>query len=141
MRRSNRFLLVGLLIATVLFGSIGGIALAADSEDDSQPEARHEALLDRVLEIYEGKTGVAIDKAALEDAFIQAHAEMRTEAMESHLQSLVDQGQITRAEADEHLEWWQARPDVPAGFGPRGHGGFPGMGGLRGFGGRCAPAQ
>ena len=124
------------LVPAVLAGSIGGVAFAqTGSEDTTQPEARHEALLDRVSAIYQENTGVAIDSEALRDAFAQAQSEMRAEALQNHLQSLVDEGTITEEEADQYLEWWQSKPDVPVGFGLRGPGGF------RGMGGPCAPAE
>jgi len=159
MWRSKKFILIVVLATVVLAGSIGGVALANDGNgDDSPPEARHEALLDRVAEIYQENTGVAIDTQQLQDAFAQAQSEVVTEAMQNHLQYLVDQGQITQDEADQLWNWWQAKPDmeqfmgqlrewqqsspdVPDGFGFKGHGGFHGRGGMRGFGGRCAPIE
>ena len=139
MWRSKKFIIVAVLTAVVLVGSIGGIVLAADNGDDSQPAARYQALLDRVCEIYQEKTGVTIDQEALKDAFAQAKGEMRAEALQNRLQSLVDEGQITQEQADEYLEWQQSRPDVPVQFGFRGHVGFRGMGGMRGFGAPCVP--
>ena len=142
MWRRKKFLLVGLLAAVLLIGSIGGVALATDNGDDSQPEARYGALWDRVSEVYEQKTGVALDQEALKAAFAQAQSDMRaevlqklremeTEALQNRLQNLVDEGKITQGEADQYLEWWQSRPDVSVGFS------FRGMGGPRGWGGRC----
>lgn len=145
MFRSKK-LIVGVVLAVVLLaGSIGGVALAADGDDDSLPEARYGALLDKVCEIYKEKTGVTIDPQELEDAFAQAQSEMRTEALENHLQSLVEQEEITQDEADQYKMWLESKPDVSLGFGFRGHGGFcgpggfPGMGGMPGFGGPCPP--
>jgi len=80
---------------------------------------------------------------------------MQDEALDSYLQELVDEGKITQDEADQYKAWWQARPDmepfrqqleewqqarpdIQLRFGFEG-GGFPGMHGMRGFGGRCAP--
>jgi len=139
MRRSKKFIILAVLGTVVLVGSITGVVLAQNG-DDSQPEARHEALLERVCEIYKENTGVAIDPQELEDAFAQAQSEMRTEALKSCLQKLVDEGKITQEQADQYLEWWQSRPDVPAGFGFGGPG-FPGRGGPRGWGRLCPPAE
>ena len=142
MWRSKKLIIVAVLAALMLAGTIGGVALAADNGDDSEPEARYEALLNRVCEIYQEKTGVAIDQEALKDAFAQTQSEMQTEALETWLQSLVEEGEITQAQADEYLDWWQAKPDVSFGFGFGGRGGFRGMGGprgMRGFGWPCAP--
>jgi hypothetical protein len=70
-----------------------------------------------VCEIYQENTGVAIDPQQLKDAFVQAQDEMELNALESRLQSLVDQGRITQEEADQYLEWWKSKPDVPFGLG------------------------
>ena len=139
MWRSKKFIIVAVLAAVMLAGTISGVVVAADNGDDSKPEARYEALLNRVCEIYQEKTGVTIDQEALKDAFAQAQSEMQTEALENYLQSLVEQDKITQAQADEYLEWWQAKPDVSFGFGFGGRGGFRGMGGMRGFGWPCVP--
>jgi hypothetical protein len=139
-RRSKKFIILAVLGTVVLVGSITGVVLAQTGNgDDSQPEARYEALLGRVCTIYEENTGVAIESQELENAFAQAQSEMQAEALKNHLQSLVDEGKITQDEADQYLEWWQSRPDVPAGLGFRGHAGLPGMGEPRGWGGLCAP--
>jgi len=146
MWRSKKFIVIAVLVAVMLAGSIGGVLLAADNGDDSQPEARYGALWDRVSEVYEQKTGVALDQEALKAAFAQAQSDMRaevlqklremeTEALRNRLQNLVDQGKITQGEADQYLEWQQSRPDVSVGFG------FRGMGGPRGWGGRCIPTE
>ncbi len=142
MWRSKKFLMVVLLAAVLLVGSTAGVVLAQTGNgDDGQPEARDAALLDKVCEIYEQNTGVAIDSEALKDAFAQAQDEMRAEAMQNRLQNLVDQGTITQDEADEYLEWWESKPDVPARFGFGGPGGFHGMGGPRGWGALNAPTE
>ena len=127
MWRSKKLIIVAVLTAVMLAGTIGGVALAADNGDDSEPEAKYEALLTRVCEIYQEKTGVAIDQEALKDAFTQAQSGMRFEALENYLQSLVEQDKITQEQADDYLGWWQGRPDVPAEFGFGGRGGFRGM--------------
>jgi len=149
MFRSKK-LIVGVVLAVVLLaGSIGGIALAQteNGDDDSLPEARYGALLDKVCEIYKEKTGVTIDPGELEDAFAQAQSDMRNEALDNYLNGLVSQGTITQEQADQYKAWLESKPDVPLGFGFRGHGefrghgGFRGMGRMPGFGGPCAPAE
>ena len=139
MWRSKKFIVIA-LAAVLLVGSSVGIVLAADNgdEDGSSPVG-HGALPDRVCEIYEENTGTTIDPQVLQDAFAQARSEMRDEVLQNRLQNLVDQGEITQDEADQYKEWWQARPDVVAGFGFRGHGRFCGMGGPLGWGRPCVP--
>jgi len=144
MWRSKKFIIVAVLATVMLVGTISGVVVAADNGDDSEPEARYEALLNRVYEIYQEKTGVTIDQEALKDAFAQAQSEMQTEALETWLQSLVEEGKLIQDEADQYLNWWQAKPDVSFGFGFGGRGGFRGMGGtrgMRGFGWACAPTE
>jgi len=144
MWRKKKLIAIAVLAAVMLAGTIGGVALAADNGDDSEPEAKYETLLNRVCEIYQEKTGVAIDQVALKDAFTQTQSEMQTGALENYLQSLVEQDKITQEQADDYLEWWQVRPDIPARFGFGGRGGVRGMGGprgMRGFSWPCAPTE
>jgi hypothetical protein len=125
MWRKKRLVLVLMLAVVVLLGTVGGIVLAQDDGgNETQVEDRCGVLLDKITAIYEENTGVAIDQEQLKEAFAQACNEMLADAMQTHLQNLVDDGVITQEEADQYLEWWQARPDVQLG-GP----------GLRGFGG------
>jgi len=133
MWRSKKFIVIA-LAAVLLVGSAVGVVLAADNgdEDASPPEARQETLLDKVCAIYEENTGDDIDPEALKDAFAQAQSEMRTEALESRLQNLVELDKITQDEADEYKEWLQSKPDVPIRHGLCGRGGHR-------FGGRPCP--
>ena len=140
----RKWLVLGILLPILIVGSISGVALAqTESGDESEPEDRYQALLDRVGAIYEENTGVALDPEQLGSALGQARSEMRDEALENRLGDLVDEGTITQEEADQYLEWWQDRPDVELpGLKGRGFGG--GMMGGRGFGGWgggpfCAP--
>ena len=82
MWRRKKLIIVAVLAAVMLVGSIGGVILAADNGDDSQPEARYGALWDRVSEIYEQKTGVALDQEALKAAFAEARSEMQGEQLD-----------------------------------------------------------
>src|SRR3990172_3289194 len=127
MLRRKRFVIIGLLAAVVLVGSLAGLALA-QTVDRGQPRT----LLARVAAI------LGIDQQKVEDAFAQAQREMRDEALDSCLKNVVDQGKITQEQADQYKSWWQARPDtlLP---GPLGrHFGFHGFrGGMKGGGGFC----
>jgi hypothetical protein len=132
MWRSKKYLLATVLAVVVLAGSIGGVALAQTGTDDNnQPKAQNEALLDKVCVIYEQNTGVAINSAELEKAFDQARSEMQDEALNNYLQSLVDEGKITQEQADEYKAWLESKPDVGIPLAP----GFPGHDMPRGFGG------
>jgi uncharacterized membrane protein len=136
------FIPVVVVSVLLIGGIVGGVVVAgsdssSNTEDQSQTTDRYQALLDRACVIYEEKTGVAIDSAQLKDALDQAQGELRDEALETRLQKLVDEGQMTQEEADQYLEWWQSRPDIEVplpGLGGPGPGG--GMMQARGFGPR-----
>ncbi len=137
MWRSKKFIIIAVLVAVAVAGSIGGIALAqTENGDDSQPKT----IFDRATAILVDE-GVSITSEQLKDAFTQAQRDMHTEAMETRLESLVDEGKITQGEADQYLEWWQAKPDVSIRFGLGGHGFFRGMGGMRGSGHPYLPTE
>jgi hypothetical protein len=134
MWRSKRFIIIAVLAAELLAGSIGGIALADDEDNDGQVVAPCGALWDRAAEILRD-SGVEVTSDQLQDAFVQAGNEARQAAMEDRLAELVEEGAIDQAQADEYLQWWQSRPDGLEGFGFRGHRGFHNFGGMHGFGG------
>jgi ABC-type glycerol-3-phosphate transport system substrate-binding protein len=126
-------LLAALALAVLIGGIAAGVTFAQTgtgnqtaSGNETQPQARYEALLDKVAAIYQEKTGVALDVQQLEDAFAQARNEMQNDAVQSWLQKLVTRGIITQDQANQYLQWWQSRPDVPlsgpSGWGFKGHG-------------------
>lgn len=113
MWRSKKFVLIlALAIVALVGGTTGAVMASTDGVEEPQDESRQEALLDRVCEIYEENTGVAIDPDQLQGAFDQARDEMREQALADRLQELVDEGEITQEEADQYLEWWQSKPDI-----------------------------
>ena len=142
MWRKKKLIVIAVLAAVLLAGSMGGVALAqTDNGDDDQPKT----LMERVAEI------LGVDQQELEDAFDQAKSEMRDEALDSYLEGLIAEGEINEEEAEQYKTWWQgkpdmgpfreqmrewagSRPDVPL-TGRFGDGGF--MGGMKRGGGRC----
>jgi hypothetical protein len=132
MWRSKKFIIIAVLAVVVLAGSIGGVALAqSGDENNSQPPAQQQTLLDKVCAIYQQNTGTAIDSGELQKAFDQARSEMRDEALNSYLQGLVDKGKMTQEQADQYKAWLKSKPEVDIPLAP----GFPGLGMHRGFGG------
>jgi hypothetical protein len=130
MWRSKKFIIIAVVAAVALAGSIGGVVLAQTGDEGNSPQAQQQALLDKVCAIYQQNTGTAIDSAELQKAFDQAQSDMRKEALDTYLQKLVSEGKITQEQADQYKAWLEARPDVPI-LGP----GFPGAGMHHGFGG------
>lgn len=133
MWRTKKFILILTLAILALVGGTTGAVMAATGDGtETQAETQREALLDRICEIYEENTGVAIDPDQLQSAFDQAADEMLQQVLVDRLQQLVDEGEITQEEADELLEWWQSRPDIEL-QGLIGHEFAAGMMGGRGF--------
>jgi hypothetical protein len=130
--RKRKWFIPVVVVSVLLIGGITGGLVTAASDSSSNTEAqnqatdRYQALLDRACAIYEEEMGVAIDSGQLKDALDQAQGELQEEALESRLQNLVDDGQMTQEEADQYLEWWQSRPDIELplpGLGGHGPGG------------------
>jgi len=127
MWRSKKFIIAAVLAVTLLAGSIGGVVLAADNGDESEPATRLEIILDKVAAHYLELTGEELDTEALKSAFQQARDEIRAEALHNYLDKLVEDGVITQEEADEWSSWWASKPDTPIGFGLKSHGKFIGF--------------
>jgi hypothetical protein len=128
---TKKFIIIMVVAAVLAIVSVGGVVLAQGNGDgdETQPEAQHTALLERVCEIYEDNTGTAINADDLQTALTQAQSEMQAAALEARLAKMVENGVIDEAQAKELQDWWQSRPDVPV------VPGFAGQGMFRGFGG------
>jgi hypothetical protein len=155
MRISKKLLIIGGLCVVVLAGTLGGFAIAAADDENSanstEPQFNQANLMEKVAETYEKNTGTAIDSAALQKAFEEAGAAIRTDARDQFLQKLVDDGKITQEQADswkawldarpsnvfsdEFKTWMKSRPDIPGMFGDNKPGNMMPFGGIhRGFG-------
>lgn len=118
----KRWILVPVaLVAMALAVATVGVALAHESNGDSKADK----FTSRVAEI------LGLDQAQVEDAMKQARQELRDEAMQSKLSSLVEKGLITQEQADEYLDWYQSRPEALPWFGKSGYGKY---GHKRGYG-------
>lgn len=134
---TKKFIIIMAVAAVVAIASVGGVVLAQGNgdEDETQPEAQHAALLERVCEVYEENTGTAIDAEELQNAIAEVRGEMLDTAVENRLAKMVENGVIDQAQADELQEWWESRPEgLPFCPGLGGRGMQQGFGGLDGFG-------
>ena len=126
----KRWMIASFLVGLLTVGVAGGAVLANEHEDGS-PIASFAARVAGIL---------GIDQAEVEDAFQQAKKEMADERLQATLDAQVEAGSITQEQADEYIEWYQARPDDGIGIGPRsrfgGHGFFKRGRGFRGGFGR-----
>ena len=85
-----------------------GNSASATFEEQSCPM---QTLISKVANI------LGLPEEQVADAFKQACQEMQDKALQNWLQKLVDEGKITQEEADQYLEWWQARPNTTFGLG------------------------
>jgi len=132
MWRSKKLIIVVVLAAVVLVGSIGRVVLA--NGDENQPKAQFGEFIDKACDIYDENVEPDIDRDALQAAIAQAQSEMQAAAMEARLAKMVENGVIDETQAQELQEWWESRPDISIlAAGPLAPG-FPGHGIHRGFG-------
>jgi ABC-type glycerol-3-phosphate transport system substrate-binding protein len=133
MKINRKWFIIGLVGLAVVTALSVGVVLAADNGDTATTTSTTnppqtttttstDTLIDKIIAIYQQKTGVTIDKAALQASIDEARKEIQTEALQARLQALVSAGKITQAEADQILSWWQSRPDVLSNIGLGGHG-------------------
>lgn len=168
MWKSKKFIFIALTTILVVGGTLGGLAIAqADDQNSSGNQTAASSFLNKVAEIYEKNTNVAINPDELQKAITEAGQELKAQALDNYLQKLVADKTITQEQADQYKawldarpalptdafkQWMDARPDIPALFGQnsqnrigpfggmnRGPGKFGGMFGGRFGGGWCAP--
>jgi len=97
-----------------------------------RPQMDPEAMKDRLQNLV---TDGKITQAQADEFTAWLNAKPDTTSFEQQLQDW----QEGRPEMPAEMKaWLEAKPDIPFGFGPPGHGKFPGP---RGFGGPCAPAE
>ena len=113
MWKSKRFIIIAVIVALVLVGTVAGVALAQTSDGSTPTPAKTFAA--RVAAI------LGIDQQKVEDAFAKAKSDMSDEALTARLDALVKSGKITQQQADQYESWWQSRPQgVVPGPGARG---------------------
>jgi hypothetical protein len=152
MWRSKKFIITAVLIALVLGGTLGGVAIAQADDQNTTTTPTTTAtdnvssFLEKVAEIYKANTGDTIDPEQLQKAIDDARQVLREEALDNYLQKLVDENKITQEEADQFKawwgerpsldafkSWWQSMPDIPGIFGGEDNGiGIGPFGGIRG---------
>lgn len=118
MWKSKKFMVVAVIIAVVLVGTVAGVALA-QANKGSSTTTQGTTFAARVAAI------LGIDQQKVQDAFDKANRDMADEALNNRLDALVKSGKITQQQADQYKSWWQSRPQ----------GALPGPGQLGPFGG------
>ena len=143
MLRKKRWITISVLVATLLMlvGTVGGMVYAQTGTTTTDNTTANTPAIDPANTLYaKVATILNIDQQKLEAAFTQARKEMRDEELTSRIKSMVEQGTITQAQADEYLKWWQSRPDIASKLDFRGGPGIPGgPHGMPGPGGNPPP--
>ena len=113
MWRSKKFIIISLLVVVVIAGSIGGAVLASDNDDEDSTIQEFGSFIDRVLEIYQEKTGTVVDKEALQESFSQAREEIQAEQPRVRFHGrLFNDEVLTQEQRDEIEAWLEARPEL-----------------------------
>lgn len=114
MKRGKKIALIALMVVVALAGTIGGVVMAQSEEEETTttPENARFAYLERVCEIYQERTGVAINADDLKEALCQAGEEQREQARNQFRQRLIDEGIMTEEELAAWEEWLQSKPEI-----------------------------
>ena len=106
MSKKLKVLISAMVVALLLtVGATVTVMAEGEAETTPPPEVSENALLERVAAI------LGIDEEDLVNAFEQAQQEMCEEAFINRLNQAVEEGLITREQADEIIEWWLEKPD------------------------------
>ena len=112
MWKSKRFVVIAVIVAIVLVGTVAGVALAQTSDGPATTPPK--TFAGRVAAI------LGIDQQKVEDAFAKANRDIADEALSGKLDALVKSGKMTQEQADKYKSWWQSRPDTMPGLGQKG---------------------
>ena len=106
MSKKLKVLISAMVVALLLtVGATVTVMAEGEAETTPPPEVSENALLERVAAI------LGIDEEDLVNAFEQAQQEMKEEIFIKALDKAVEEGLITREQADEIIEWWLEKPD------------------------------
>ena len=106
MSKKLKVLISAMVVALLLtVGATVTVMAEGEAETTPPPEVSENALLERVAAI------LGIDEEDLVNAFEQAQQEMKEEIFIKALDKAVEEGLITREQANEILEWWGQRPN------------------------------
>ena len=101
--------LVLMLVAVLLLTMSGAATVLAQEEptqQDGPVQEERAGFLERVAEL------LGMTEEELTDIFKQAQQDMRNEAFISYVEKAVAEGLITSGEAEEIIDWWEARPEA-----------------------------
>lgn len=99
-------IIIPLAMAVAAVGVISfSVVLAQGNEGSDSNASNASKLAIKVAEI------LGMEAEVVDDAITQARKELRNEALQNKLNALVEKGQLTQKQADEHFNWIQSRPE------------------------------
>lgn len=113
MKGHKKILLIAILAVAVMAGSIGGAVLASDENEDDNAQPEFGNFIERVLEIYQEKTGTIVDKGALKESLEQAREEMPGEQPRLRFHHRLFDDNLTQEQREQIEAWLEARPEFP----------------------------
>jgi hypothetical protein len=115
MKKGKKIALIALMVVVALGGTIGGVVMAQSGDDETTTTSDNNrfAYLERVCEIYEEKTGVALNVDTLKEALTQANNERQEQMCNQFKQRLIDEGILTEEQLKELEDWLANMPDLP----------------------------
>jgi hypothetical protein len=114
--KKKKLIIISVAITVVILvgGILGGVVYAQSGSTTTTSSTTTSTAKDILL--AKVATILGIDEAKLESAFTQARQEIQTDALNTRLQKLVEEGRLTQEEADKYLKWWQSQPTLPEGL-------------------------
>lgn len=107
MTKYMKFGLIAIAALTALSVGLTAVSFADSPEADTSSDGGlRQVFISKVAGI------LGLEEEQVASAFIQARQEMREEFQQQRLQSAIDEGLITEAEAEQIQEWWDSRPQA-----------------------------
>ncbi|MHB8104765.1 MAG: DUF2680 domain-containing protein [Dehalococcoidales bacterium] len=103
-----------LIVAIAVGGTLGGIALTRSNNNNADRAQSITEMIDKAANLFQANSNTANIMQGLEKDFGQAGQALKSDAVDSYLKKLVEDGKITQEQADQFKAWLDARPDMPA---------------------------
>lgn len=101
-------IILGVVIAIIVLGTVGGIVAANTDSGTTTTEAVATNPQETLMEKVAAKLNISVD--SLTAAFQEAQSEIQQERLDTWLAKLVADGKITQEQADAFKTWLNTRP-------------------------------
>ncbi len=115
----QKLFLIALVVALVGAGITAAVMIALGSDDDRDSRVvfalRGDVDKGFSSDLFNNRVAsiLGIEEERLESALKQAGKELKEEEVGGKLDGLVEEGALTRGQADDFLDWYEDRPDIP----------------------------